>query len=117
LGAVSYKEVIATMSWGIFNPVIYRPLFERLGFVTCRTFETPASGTIPLFLLDADYVRGVFGAEAEALVLGERPEDKILDVVSRPQHYADIVMGIREGFRQRHSPAARLRDLIEIIES
>src|SRR5690606_5584946 len=45
LGAVSYNEVIATMSRGIFNPVIYRPLFERLGFVTCRTFETPASGT------------------------------------------------------------------------
>ena len=117
LGAVRYNEVIATMSRGIFNPVIYRPLFERLGFVTCRTYETPASGTIPLFLLDVDYVRGVFGADAEALVLGAKPEEKILDVVSRPQHYADIVMGIREDFRTRHSPAARLRDLIEIIEA
>ena len=117
LGAVKYNEVIATMSRGIFNPVIYRPLFERLGFVTCRTFETPASGTIPLFLLDTDYVRGIYGPDAEALVLGSAPEEKILDVVSRPQHYADIVMGIREDFRQRHSPAARLKDLIEIIES
>jgi hypothetical protein len=50
-------------------------------------------------------------------VLGATPEEKILDVVSRPQHYADIVMGIREDFRKRHSPAARLRDLIEIIEA
>jgi hypothetical protein len=117
LKAVPYKEVIAMMSKGIFNPVIYRPLFEKLGFVTCRTFETPASGTIPLFLLDADYVRGVFGSDAEALLLGDRPTEKILDVVNRPQHYADIVLGIREDFRVRHSPKARLKDLIEIIEA
>ena len=117
LPPVSYNHVIATMSSGIFNPVIYRPLFERLGFVTCRTFETPASGTIPLFLLDADYVRGVFGADAGELVLGDRPDEKVLDVVNRPQHYADIVLGIREDFRRRHSPEARLRDLIGIIES
>jgi len=117
LPAVPYKDVISTMSSAIFNPVIYRPLFEKLGFVTCRTFETPASGTIPLFLLDADYVRGVFGPGAAELVLGDRPDQKILDVVSRPQHYADIVLGIRADFRQRHSPEARLRDLIGIIEA
>ena len=52
---------------GVFNPVVYRPLFERLGMVTCRTFETPAAGTIPLFLLDRDYVAEIFrGARARA---------------------------------------------------
>ena len=64
LPPVPYPEVIATMSRGIFNPVIYRPLFERLGIVTCRTFETPAAGTIPLFLLDPDYVRSIYGDAA-----------------------------------------------------
>lgn len=118
LPPIPYKEVIATMSSGTFNPVIYRPLFERLDFVTCRTFETPASGTIPLFLLDDDYVRTVFGDAASELVLGEREQAqaKIADVVRRPQHYADIVLAIREDFRRRHSPAARLNDLIAIIE-
>ena len=104
------------MSRGTFNPVIYRPLFEQLSFVTCRTFETPASGTIPLFLLDADYVRSIYGDAAVELVLGERPQDKIADVVSRPQHYGDIVLAIRDEFRQRHSPEARLSALIGIIE-
>ena len=117
MAPVSYKDVIATMSRGIFNPVIYRPLFERLSFVTCRTFETLASGTIPLFLLDADYVRGIFGPDAEALLLGENPEQKILDVVTRPRHYADIVLAIREDFRRRHTPDARLSELIDIIEA
>jgi hypothetical protein len=116
LPPVPYKDVIATMSRGIFNPVIYRPLFERLGFVTCRTFETPASSTIPLFLLEPDYVRGIYGDAAGELVLGERPHEKIADVVTRPQQYGDIVLAIRDAFRQRHSPEARLRDLIDIIE-
>ena len=31
-------------------------------------------------------------------------------------HYGDIVLAIRDEFRQRHSPEARLRDLIGIIE-
>ncbi len=115
---VPFAEVIATMSRGIANPVIYRPLFERLEMVTCRTYETPAAGTIPLFVLDAQYVRDVFGEEALALRLGEEnPEEKLLDVLARPDHYAAIVARIRGEFRERHSPQARLRELIRIIES
>lgn len=113
---VPYPQVIATMSRGVFNPVVYRPLFERLGMVTCRTFETPASGTIPLFVLDPDYVRDVYGEAAGELVLGEEnAPEKILDVIERPGHYAEIVHGIRAEFDRRHSPEARLRELIGII--
>jgi hypothetical protein len=115
---VPFAQVIATMSRGVFNPVIYRPLFERLNLVTCRTFETPAAGTIPLFVLDPDYVRAVYGDFAMELVLdGERPHEKVLDVLARPDHYARVVMEIRREFSLRHSPEARLRELIEIIES
>jgi hypothetical protein len=117
LPPVPYAEVIATMSRGVFNPVVYRPLFEHLGMVTCRTFETPASGTIPLFLLDADYVQGVYGDGAEELVLGgEGACEKIGDVLARPDYYAGIVRGIREEFGRLHTPEARLSELIGIIE-
>jgi hypothetical protein len=115
---IPFRQVIETMSRGVFNPVVYRPLFERLGMVTCRTFETPAAGTIPLFLLNPQYVREVFGdGAAELLLGGERPHDKIADVMARPDHYAQVVRGIRREFAQRHSPEARLRELIEIVES
>lgn len=115
---VPFEKVIASMSRGIMNPVIYRPLFEHLGMVTCRTYETPAAGTIPVFVLDREYVRSVFGEAALELVLpAERPEDKIADVMARPAHYAGIVRGIRADFRIRHSPEARLKQLIEIIEA
>ena len=66
LPAVPYQQVAETINKGVFNPVVYRPLFEHLGLVTCRTFETPAAGTIPLFLLERDYVAEIFGEDAHA---------------------------------------------------
>jgi hypothetical protein len=114
---VPYAEVLATMSQAVFNPVVYRPLFEHLQLVTCRTFETPAAGTIPLFVLEPEYVREIYGAPALELVLGgDRPHEKILDVMARPEHYAEIVLGIREKFRRLHSPETRMRELLGFIE-
>ncbi len=105
------------MSKAVFNPVMYRPLFEYLEMVTCRTFETPAAGTIPLFLLEPDYVREIYGEpRAQTGARRESPHDKILDVLARPEHYAEIVRGIRQDFGRRHSPEARLRELIQIIQ-
>jgi hypothetical protein len=118
LDAVPYSEVANTISKGVFNPVVYRPLFEHLGLVTCRTFETPAAGTIPLFLLEESYVKEIFGERALELRLEEEDaHEKILDVLGRPEHYAEIVMGIREDFGRRHTPEARLRELISFIEA
>jgi hypothetical protein len=118
LPPVPSAQVIATMSRGAINPMVYRPLFEHLGFVTCRTFENVAAGTVPLFLLNASYVRSVFGAAAENLVLsGDRQHEKIADVLQQPEHYAEIVRGIRDEFRRRHTPEARLRQLFEIVDA
>jgi hypothetical protein len=115
---VPSEEVIGWMSKGIFSPVIYRPLFSHLQLVTCRTFETPAANTIPLFGLEADYVREIYGEQALELVLPERePEEKVRDIVSRPEHYADIVRGIRRHLAEKHSYVARLKELIEFVKS
>ena len=115
--AVPVGQVTECINKGVFNPVVYRPLFERLEMVTCRTFETPAAGTIPLLLLDRDYVAEIFGERALELRLDDTTShEKILDVLERPEHYAEIVMGIREDFGRRHTPEARLRELISFIE-
>ena len=113
-----FDQVIDWMSKGIFSPVIYRPLFSRLRFVTCRTFETPAANTIPLFGLDADYVTEIYGDGAGELVLPEdrsAAEEKAADVVSRPEHYADIVMAIRDRLAERHSYEVRVEELVRIV--
>jgi hypothetical protein len=116
---VPFEQVIDWMSKGIVSPVIYRPLFSYLRFVTCRTFETPAANTIPLFGLDAGYVREIYGDEATALVLPQdiaAAEQKVADIIERPEHYARIVMGIRQHLAEKHSFKVRLREMVEIIK-
>jgi hypothetical protein len=112
---VPVEQVINSMSQGVFSPVLVRPLFNHLGLVTCRTFETPAANTIPLFNLDEEYVREIYGEQALELVLGPRAVDQILDVLLRPEHYAEIVRGIRHHLNEHHSYSVRLQELIEIV--
>jgi Glycosyl transferases group 1 len=110
-------QVIPTMSTAIFNPVLIRPLFHHLDLVTCRTFETPAASTIPLFAQDAEYVRAVYGERASDLVLrdSDTASEQILDVLRRPAEYAEIVHDIRRHLTEKHSYAVRLEELIRII--
>lgn len=115
---VRFEEVIPWMSRAVINPVIYRPLFKLLSLVTCRTFETPAANTIPLFGLDEDYVREVYGEDAAALVLPQdHPEEKIADMMRRPDDYAEIILSIRRNLAAQHSYAVRLQQLVGLVES
>ena len=115
---VPFDQVITWMSKATFSPVIYRPLFSHLRLVTCRTFETPAANTIPLFALDTDYVKEIYGEQGVELVLpDEQPDEKILDIVCRPEYYAEIVMDIRRHLAEKHSYTARLQKLIEMVEN
>lgn len=114
---IPFERVISWMSKAIFNPVTYRPLFGYLGLVSPRMFETPAANTIPLFVLDERYVREIYGESAVGLMLADNPSAKILDIVHQPERYMDIVMVLREHLAKNHSHAARLQQLIEIVES
>jgi hypothetical protein len=113
---IRFDEVIGWMSRGVFSPVIYRPLFDHLQLVTCRTFETPAANTIPLFCQERQFVEDVYGSAGLELVLPqERPQDKIIDLFERRQHYFEVVREVRHVLNQRYSYAARLKELIETV--
>jgi hypothetical protein len=115
--SVHFREVIANMSRGVIHPVVYRPLFTRLQLVTCRSFETFAANTIPLFGPEESYVGEIYGQRSLELVLpAERPEEKVLDMLRQPDHYAEIVRGVRRHLAEKHSYAARLRELIDIVK-
>jgi hypothetical protein len=117
LRAVPFEQVIDWMSKAVFNPVLLRPTFNHLRLVTPRLFETPAASTIPLFVLDEAHVQEIYGAEALKLWLpDENPQEKVVDLVRRPEYYADAVMGIRKHLAEKHSHTARLQELIGIIE-
>jgi hypothetical protein len=115
---VRFDRVIECMGSGVFMPVIYRPLFDHLRLITCRSFETPAANTIPLFCQEPGFVAEIYGERALELVLPEHdPHEKILDLVERPEHYAGIVDGIRAHLREEYSYARQLEQLIGIVES
>lgn len=115
---IRFDEVIPSMGQGVINPVIYRPLFDCLRMITCRTFETPAASTLPLFTQEPSFVEEIYGTDALELVLPERdPHEKILDLLRRPQHYARLVAAIRQRLTERYSYAVQLQQLIEIVES
>jgi hypothetical protein len=118
LPPVRFECVIDWMSKARCNPVLLRLLFAHLWFVTPRLFETVAANTIPLFVLNPLHVREIYGEQGLELVLPEEnPQEKILDIVHHPERYRDVVMGIRRHLTEKHSHAARLRRLIEIIQS
>ncbi len=114
---IPVEQVIPTMGTAVFNPVLIRPLFAHLGLVTCRTFETPAANTIPLFAQDAEYVRAIYGERATELVLrsGEEASEQILDVLRQPEEYSQIVRDIRRHLAEKHSYAVRLQELVRIV--
>jgi hypothetical protein len=114
---VRFDQVISNMGNGVFTPVIYRPLFEHLRLVTCRTFETPAANTIPLFGLDPDFVEETYGRRARELVLPDADAEHLIrDIISHPARYAEIVEEIRQELTEKHSYAVRLRELVGIVE-
>ncbi len=118
LPAVPFPQVIDWMSRATFNPVLLRPTFDHLRLVNPRMFETPAASTIPLFAVAKDHVREILGdAGLELWLPDDHPEDKILDMVRRPQHYGKVVGNVRRHLAQKHSHQARLQELIEIVES
>jgi hypothetical protein len=118
LPPVRFDRVMDSMSEGVCSPVIYRPLFDHLRLVTCRTFETPAANTIPLFAQDEAYVSEIYGEEAVELVLPERePHGRIADVLCRPAHYARIVTGMRRHLAKKYSYVARIRELVDIVNN
>ncbi len=118
LPPIPFGQVVDRMNSAWFNPVISRPTFNHMRLVTPRFFETPASGTIPIFGLDAAYVAEIYGERALELVLPcQRAEEKIEDIFDRPEHYGGVVTEIRKHLAQHHSQKTRLRELIEIIES
>ena len=114
---IRFNEVIGWMSRGVFSPVIYRPLFDHLQLVTCRTFETPAANTIPLFCQDRQFVLDVYGPAGLELVLPQnRPEDKIMDLFEHGRGITSrVVRELRHVLNQRYSYTARIRELVEMI--
>jgi hypothetical protein len=115
--AIPFDEVIPLMGQGRFCPIIHRPLFNQLGLVTTRTFETFSADTIPVLLLPPLMVEDVYGSAALALRADENVSELVTDMLRRPETYWDAVLKTRALLAERHSYDHRFRELLAILKT
>jgi hypothetical protein len=114
--AIPFSEVIDFQGRGLFCPVFHRPLFNYLGLVTNRTFETFCANTIPLLMLPRNLVEAVYGPDALPLAPGESVAERIQDMIERPNVYWDSVLNMRKYLSLKHSYEQRFKELASILE-
>src|SRR5262249_34070777 len=113
---VPFDEVVKFESRARFRPIFHRPLFNRLGLVTNRTFETFCADAIPLLMLPEEMVEPIYGADAKPLRPGEALTGRLQDMMRRPEAYREAVSKTRAHLSKHHSYRQRFSELLAILE-
>jgi hypothetical protein len=114
--AVPFQEFVEFLSRARFSPVIQRPLYNRLGLVSNRAFETFCADTIPMLLLPEDMVAQLYGEGARRLIPGNGISDFVESALAQPEPYWDAVVTTREHLAREHSFERRFAELAAILE-
>ena len=112
---IPFDQVVELVSKGRFSPVLHRPLFNHLGLVTTRTFETFCSDTIPILMLPEHLVDAIYSADARPLAPREDIAGKLNDMMHQPEVYWDAVLKTRAYLAQHHSYHQRFKELLAIL--
>lgn len=110
-GGIRFDEIVPLLSEAKFVPVVHRPVFKELGFVTNRTFETFYADTIPVLMLPPDFVERIYGPAALKLVPASGVTALLSDAMKNPEPYWDAVLKTRAHLAAKHSYAVRLDEL------
>jgi hypothetical protein len=113
---VPFQEMIDFISQGKFSPVVHRPLFRELGFVTNRTFATFCADTIPLLMLPQSLVEAIYGPSAEPLRIDRDIAGHVSQILHDPEPYWQAVLDTRKYLAEHHAFQHRIRELLEILE-
>jgi hypothetical protein len=113
--SIPFSEVIDFQGRARFCPIFHRPLFNQVGLVTNRTFETFCSDTIPLLMLPDSVIKGIYGPNAFHLAPGDDVAARLEDMMRRPEFYWDAVLKTRTHLAARHSYERRFQELMAIL--
>jgi len=111
-----FNEVIGFVGHARFGPVFQRPLFNHLGLVTNRAFETFCADTIPLLMQPDRLVEAVYGPAGRPLAPGDDVAGRLKDMMLRPEPYWEAVLKVRAHLAERHSFRRRFQELLAILE-
>ena len=113
---VPFTDMIQFMSDGKFSPIVHRPLFNELGFVTNRTFSTFCADTIPLLMLPQDMTESIYGPSAARLRLGADITGDVKRILDNPIPYWQAVLDTRQHLAAHHTFQHRFQELEGILE-
>jgi Glycosyl transferases group 1 len=113
--AVSYTDVVKVMSTGWINIMTQRPLFRELKILTSKFFEIFSADTTPLVMLDPDHAEMVYGQAGRELALCNGVADKLVEVLSQPKKYRDLVEEVRKHLLTHHTYRNRVQELVAAL--
>ena len=113
--SVPYGQVEHSMSRGLVNPILVRPILYELKFVTPRMFETFAADTVPVYPKYFSYAVDIYGQEARKLLLSDQPAQDILKILDDYENYISIARRIRADLIEEHSYETRLQELVKFV--
>jgi hypothetical protein len=115
LDPVPYADVVPFLSRARFTPIFQRPLFNHLGLVSNRIFETFACDTLPLVFLPEKLTEQIYGPAVKPLVVGDDVAGLLRDMLRQPAVYWQAVLDVRRHLVDQHSFQHRLRQLEGIL--
>jgi len=113
--AIPFTEVRAFLSNARFGPIFQRPLFNELGLVTNRTFETFLADTIPLVMLPEPLATSIYGSAVQPLLAKGDIAGWLRDMIRDPEPYCEAVRGVRQHLAGHHSYRQRLTELVDAL--
>ena len=113
--SVPYTQVINIMSTGRLNIMTQRPLFRELKILTGKYFEIFSADTTPMVMIDVDHAEMVYGPAGRDLALCNGIAEKLVDVLSRPKKYRDLVEDVRNHLLAHHTYRNRVQELVAAL--
>src|SRR5262249_14103396 len=101
--AIPATDVRAFLSNARFSPIFHRPLFNELGLVTNRTFETFLADTLPLVMLPKPLAEAIYGSAVRPLLPKDDIADWLRDITREPEQYCVAVGEVRQHLAAHHS--------------
>lgn len=111
-----FHQFVDFVSQGRFSPVFQRPLFNHLGLVTNRAFETFCADTIPLLFIPDDLVVALYGEQARVLAPGDHVAGHLEAAMKDPEPHWEAVLAARAHLEREHSFIRRLGQLVELLD-
>ncbi len=114
--AIPFADVREFLSNARFSPIFQRPLFNELGLVTNRTFETFLADTIPLVMVPGSLAESIYGPAVRPLLPTNDIASWLRDMIQNPEPYWEAIGRVRQHLAAHHSYRQRLTELVAVLE-